>query len=145
MKASEFFTPEQEKLITEAIKNAELHTSGEIRVHIAKKCPGDILDLAADIFAELGMHKTALRNGVLFFIVPSQKKFAILGDVGINAKVATNFWDEIKEKMQLHFKNNQFDLGLTEAIKMAGDSLQTHFPYQSNDQNELSNDISYGS
>jgi uncharacterized membrane protein len=90
------------------------------------------------------MHKTELRNGVLFYLAVTDKKFAILGDKGINEKVPENFWDNIKELMLDHFKKQQFTEGLCKGIEMAGEKLKTHFPLQSNDKNELTNEISIG-
>ncbi len=144
MKPSEILRKEEKRQIINAIKEAELNTSGEIRVHIEKKCREDVLDRAAAVFEKLKMHKTEKRNGVLFYLAIDDHKFAILGDAGINAAVPDNFWDSIKEKLALHFKNNEFTKGLSEGIVMAGEQLKKHFPYQKDDINELSNDISFG-
>ncbi len=144
MKASEFFSTEQKKQITDAIKEAELNTSGEIRVHIEMDCKEDVLDRAAFMFEKLAMHKTELRNGVLFYLSIKDRKFAILGDAGINAVTPDNFWDEIKETVISHFKNEDYAAGLSQGIKMAGNALKEHFPYQKDDINELSDDISFG-
>lgn len=74
------------------------------------------------------------------------KKFAILGDAGINNVVAPDFWVSIKETMSGFFKEQHFADGLTEGIKMAGMQLKTHFPYQRNeDVNELPDEISWRS
>ena len=89
MSAKKFFTPDQQKSIQKSIANAELNTSGEIRVHIDDKCKEAVLDKAADTFHMLKMDKTDLRNGVLFYLAVSDHKFAILGDKGINEKVDT--------------------------------------------------------
>jgi uncharacterized membrane protein len=144
MKASQFFNESQKKLITDAVKEAELNTSGEIRVHIESDCKEDVLDRAAFIFEKLEIHKTEQRNGVLFYLSISDRKFAILGDAGINATSPENFWEEIKEIVINHFKNDDFEIGLSTGIKMAGEALKSHFPYQKNDVNELSDDISFG-
>ncbi|MDK2841619.1 MAG: hypothetical protein PWQ17_1124 [Anaerophaga sp.] len=138
------FTEEQKAEIVNAIKEAELNTSGEIRVHIEKNCAEDVLDRAAFIFEKLKMHKTKLRNGVLFYLAVQDRKFAILGDAGINAKVPEGFWDNIKETMLNHFKNGEFTRGLSEGIKMTGEQLKKHFPWKSDDVNELSDEISFG-
>jgi hypothetical protein len=90
------------------------------------------------------MHKTELRNGVLFYLAVTDKKFAILGDKAINEKVPENFWDNIKELMLDYFKKQQFTEGLCKGIEMAGEKLKTHFPLQSNDTNEITNEISIG-
>ncbi len=144
MKPSLFFTEEQKRLITDAVKEAELNTSGEIRVHIESNCKEDALDRAAYIFEKLAIHKTELRNGVLFYLSINDKKFAILGDAGINAVTPENFWEEIKETIINYFKKNEFDVGLSEGIKMAGQALKKYFPYQKDDVNELSDEISFG-
>jgi len=144
MKAADFFTTAQKKQITDAIKEAELNTSGEIRVHVEMDCKEDVLDRAAFWFEKLKMHKTELRNGVLFYLSINDRKFAILGDAGINAVTPDNFWDEIKETVIGYFQKEEYANGLSKGIKMAGQALQEHFPYQKDDVNELSDDISFG-
>lgn len=144
MKPSEFFTKEQKDDITRAVQNAEHNTSGEIRVHMEGKCKGDVLDRAVYIFEKLEMHKTELRNGVLFYLAVEDRKFAILGDAGINAVTPEDFWDSIKAKMLEHFKKDEFAAGLVTGITLAGEKLKEHFPYQQDDVNELSDEISFG-
>ena len=143
-KAENFFSDEEKQLVTNAIRSAELNTSGEIRVHLENTCKEDVLDRAAFLFAKLKMHKTEKRNGVLFYIAIRDQKFAILGDAGINAQTAEDFWDEIKEVMAGSFKEGKFAEGLATGIEMAGKALKAHFPYQEDDINELSDDISFG-
>ena len=84
--ARNFFTEEEKENIKLSIKNAELDTSGEIRVHVENKCKGEVLDRAAYVFDKLKMNKTELRNGVLFYLAIKNRKFAIIGDSGINEK-----------------------------------------------------------
>ena len=143
MKASQFLNQEQKKLITDAVKEAELNTSGEIRLHIESSCKEDVLDRAAYMFEKLAIHKTELRNGVLFYLSINDNKFAILGDAGINAVTPDNFWEEIKETVLNHFKKSEFDIGLSTGIKMAGQALKKNFPHQKDDVNELSDEISF--
>lgn len=146
MKPVDFFTSAQKKAIEDAIRQAEMNTSGEIRVHIEKQCRGNVLDRAADIFAMLKMHKTEQRNGVLFYLSIEDHKFAILGDAGLNARVPENYWSTIKSMMLDEFKNGNVAVGLIRGIRMAGDMLKTLFPYKRNeDVNELSDEISFGS
>jgi len=143
MKASSFFTKEQQAKILAAVREAEKATSGEIRVHIETSFTGDVLDRAAWVFKKLGMHKTAERNGVLFYLAVSDRKFAIIGDAGINAKVPADFWDEISVLLQKNFRESKFTEGLSEGIVLSGKQLKTHFPYSKNDVNELSDEISF--
>ena len=144
MTAANFFTRDQKKEITNAIARAELNTSGEIRLHVDNRCKIDALDCAAGWFEKLKMHPTEKRNGVLFYLAIKDKKFAIIGDAGINAVTPENFWDDIKEVMLSHFREDKFAEGLIKGIEMAGDQLKKHFPYQSDDKNELPDDISFG-
>jgi uncharacterized membrane protein len=143
MSVRNYFSEKDKLQIKNAIRAAELNTSGEIRVHIEKHCREDVLDRAAYIFKKLEMHKTELRNGVLFYLAVNDRKFAILGDAGINQKVSDNFWEEIKELMAEKFKEGLFAEGLSQGIRMAGEQLESHFPYQKDDVNELSDEISY--
>lgn len=142
--AEELFSKEDRKKITAAIAEAEMNTSGEIRVHIDKKCNEDVLDRAAWIFEKLEMHKTELRNGVLIYLAVEDRKLAILGDGGINEKVSDGFWDDVRDLMISNFKEGNFTNGLSEGILKAGQQLKSHFPYQTDDVNELSDDISFG-
>lgn len=142
--AKNFFTAEQQEDILQAIRDAELDTSGEIRVHIENKCIGDILDCAAFIFRKLKMDKTAQRNGVLIYLSVQNRTFAVIGDSGINAVVPENFWESTKLLMINHFRDGRFSEGLIEGIAQAGLQLKKHFPHQTNDVNELSDDLSFG-
>ena len=144
MKPSDFFSKDDKILITNSIANAEINTSGEIRVHIENKCKTDVLDRAAYLFEKLAMHKTEKRNGVLFYLAVNDKKFAILGDAGINKVTPDDFWEDIKKTMLGYFKEEEFAKGLEKGIEMAGQQLKDHFPYQSDDINELPDEISFG-
>ena len=145
MTAEELFTNEEILEIMQAVKDAENRTSGEIKVHIENSSEGkDIMDRAADVFAMLELHKTKLRNGVLFYLAINDKKFAILGDVGVHNAVGDRFWDSIKNQMQTYFRKGNFTLGMIEGIRLAGEKLREKFPHADDDINELSDDISFG-
>lgn len=127
-----------------AIRAAELKTSGEIRVFIDRRCKIDVMDRAAWVFKQLNMHKTKERNGVLFYIAFQDRKFAILGDKGIHEKVPENFWDNIRDEMRELLKNNRSGEALVSGIYKAGEQLSQHFPYRSDDKNELPDEIAFG-
>jgi len=141
--ANNFFTKEQQEYLHQAIMNAELDTSGEIRVHIENTCKGDAMERALAVFKKLGMDKTESRNGVLIYLAIENRKFAIIGDEGIHAVVTEVFWESIKNKMMNHFRENHFTEGLVEAITETGKQLKAYFRHQSDDKNELSDDISF--
>ncbi len=142
--AKNFFSPEEKEKITDAIRSAEHRTSGEIRVHLENFCPGkDPMSRALKVFAKLGMHRTELRNGVLFYLAVKDRKFAIVADEGINRTVEDGFWDQIKALMEEKFKNGDFLGGLVTGIEMAGEKLKKAFPVSKDDINELSDEISF--
>lgn len=143
-KVEEFLTATQEHAIVLAIKNAEKNTSGEIRIHIEKTTEEPPMERALEVFYSLKMDATDLKNGVLIYIAVQSKKFAILGDEGINKLVPENFWDTEKDIILAHFKNKEYTLGLEKAIFEVGNKLKQFFPYQSDDTNELSDEISKG-
>lgn len=143
--AEKLFSKDDRKRIIDAIVMAEKETSGEIQVHLENHCKGDVLDRAAQVFETLKMHKTAQRNGVLFYLAVEDHRFAILGDAGINQLVPEHFWNDIKDEMVKHFKVQQFTEGLSIGIGMAAEQLKTHFPYDKHgDKNELPDEISFG-
>ncbi len=139
----EFFTKPDEARIIAAIGEAERNTSGEIRVHLEKTLEADAVEEATRTFEQLGMHQTAARNGVLIFIAPEHRKFAIIGDEGINQIVGEDFWKEERDLMQEHFRQGAFADGICLAIAQVGEKLKAHFPFQTDDTNELSDEISY--
>lgn len=143
-KVEDFLTAEQEQNIVKAIKIAEKNTSGEVRVHIEKNTEKPPMERALEVFYFLKMDATELKNGVLIYVAVESKKFAILGDEGINKLVPVGFWDSEKDLILTHFKNKEYALGLERAILEVGKKLKEFFPYQSDDTNELSDEISKG-
>ena len=138
------FTPDEQQRIVNAIQQAEKATSGEIRVHVEPHCTNaDPVQRAIEVFARLGMHQTKEQNGVLFYLAHIDRKFAILGDSGINAKVPTDFWETTKDLLRNHFAAGQYVEGLSRGIERAGQQLKQYFPYASDDTNELTDDISF--
>ena len=139
-------TPEQEATLVAAIRQAEVTTSGEIRVHLEDTCPTpEPLDRAAQVFAELNMHRTAQRNGVLFYLAWQSRQFAVIGDSGINSAVSDDFWETTKETVLDQFRNGKYVVGLEQGIRMVGEQLKRYFPYNAvTDKNELDDAISFG-
>lgn len=141
--SNQYLSASEQLAVKAAIARAEKNTSGEIRVHIEAKCKEDVLDRAAFIFEQLAMHKTEQRNGVLIYIATVDHKLAILGDAGINVKVEKDFWKSCTNHLIDQIKKDKMVTGLCETIIMAGEQLKTYFPYQTDDKNELSDEISF--
>lgn len=135
--------PVDQARIVEAIKQAELRTSGEVKVHIEARCPGgDAYQRGTAVFEKLGMTATELRNGVLFYVAIDDHKFALLGDRGIHEAVGAQFWADCAAILRDEFRRGAFAEGLVRAIALVGERLEKHFPRASDDKNELSDDIS---
>ncbi len=135
---------EEDLRVVEAIRQAERNTSGEIKVHIENRCKGDVEQRSLYIFDKLKLNETQLRNGVLIYLAIKDHKFAILGDKGINDVVKEGFWNDVKDLMLSHFKEGRFAEGLEQGIQRCGEKLKAYFPYQLDDINEVSDEISYG-
>ena len=134
---------EEDRRVVEAIKQAEMDTSGEIKVHIENHCRGKVEDRSLFIFNHLKMNETKQRNGVLIYLAVRDHMFAILGDEGINKVVEDGFWNDIRDLMAAAFKEGRFAEGLEQGIQLCGEKLKTYFPYQTNDVNEIPDEISY--
>ena len=137
-----FLNAEEEQEIVNAILEAERNTSGEIRVHIESRSSADHFKRAQEVFHQLKMDNTKESNGVLIYVAVEDHKFVILGDKGIDKVVPDNFWESTRDIMQDHFQHQRFKQGIVEGILEAGKELKAHFPWQSDDQNELSDEIS---
>ena len=144
-----FFSKDEQQHIVEAIGAAELQTSGEIRFHVERDVPnkdpiaGDAYLQGREVFAKLGMHATEAHNGVLVYMAVRSRKFAVVGDEELHRRVGDDFWKDIVETMRQHFAQDLFGEGIAAGVLQIGESLREHFPYQSDDVNELSDEISF--
>lgn len=146
LKKKSFFTEAENSQIVDAIRQAELNTSGEIRVYIETKNPlVNPLERAAGVFTNLKMEKTHHRNGVLLYLATKHKEVALYGDEGIYKSLGENYWNlEVNRMLQL-FKENKLADGITLCIKHVGNALSEKFPFiPSEDKNELPDEIVFG-
>lgn len=139
-----FLSKEGQALVVSAIKEAELNTSGEIRVHLEANCKGDVLKRAFGVFNNLKIYNTQAHNGVLIYVAFKSHDIAIIGDEGINSVVPEDFWDDIYHLLQDKFRTGEVTEGFREAILKIGEKLKDFFPYQNDDINEQSDEISIG-
>jgi len=139
-----FLSTKEEAEIILAIREAERDTSGEIRVHIENGLGMDAMERAKVLFHELKMDNTRNSNGVLIYIAVHDHQFAICGDKGICEAVPENFWDTTRDQIQGHFAKKAFKEGIIAGVLSAGKELNAHFPWNSEDSNELTNEISKG-
>lgn len=145
-KKKPFFSDEENKIIVEAIRNAELCTSGEVRVFVESKCKFiDPIDKALEIFADLKMQNTEQRNAVLVYVAIKDRQLAIYGDAGIHEKTGDEYWKAAVDKMIGDFNKENYADGIANCVNMIGKALQQHFPYDKEvDKNELPDEIIFG-
>jgi len=116
------------KDVLAAIRAAEAATSGEIRVLIARHKAADPVAAAQGYFHRLGMAKSPHRNGVLIFLAPRSRRFAVIGDKGVHEKCGDAFWAELAAAMSERFRRGDFTDGLVHGITRAGELLAKTFP-----------------
>ncbi|QJP34805.1 TPM domain-containing protein [Nonlabens sp. Ci31] len=141
VKVEDFLTASQEHAIIEAIRQAELLTSGEIRVHLESQCKEPV-KRAQELFHLLKMDNTKEENGILFYVSVDDKKFALIGDRGIHARVGDDFWSAVRDEVLSRFRESEFQNGLIAGIELVGEKLAAYFPWDTDDTNELSDEIS---
>ncbi len=130
--------------VKRAIAESERGTTGEIRVSVSTFFWGDVRRTAEKAFDRLGMTRTLHRNGVLIFVVPSRRKFVVLGDSGIHEKVGQEFWDGVAAAMSERFRKGDFTGGLVHGVQEAGRQLARHFPAEGRHPDELPDEVDFG-
>ena len=139
----EFFFEEQFSIrVEKAIEEAELLTSAEFKLHIEEMCKEDLLDRAAFVFSELELHKTEKRNAVLLYVSINDRRVSILADAGAKAHLSEQFLSETLSTLINDFRMNQYAQGIGNCFLSIASALKSHFPYQENDINEISNTVS---
>ena len=143
MTANEFLNQLRHDEIVGAIRAAELGTSGEIRVFVSRKEIEDALIAAQCEFERLGMRKTQHRNGVLIFVAPRTRKFAVIGDAGVHGHCGNDFWRQVADEMSARFREGGFTDGIVHGVRKAGELLARHFPRERDDRNELPDEVAH--
>ena len=146
-KPAVFFSEAERQLVVDAIQAAEKQTSGEVRVFVESHCRFvDPVERAAEIFIQLKMDKTDLRNACLVYVAIKDRQLAVFGDEGIHKQVGTSFWTTEVVKMLSQFNRQDYANGIATVVKNIGGALRYHFPYNAaTDKNELPDDIVFGS
>ena len=143
MDLDSFLNEKEVKDLAAIISEAELLTSGEIRLHLEEKCNIDTQARALEVFYSLNMGNTKLKNAVLIYISYGDQKFAICGDEGIHKNVSNRFWKSLRNSLRRSFEKKDFFKGISITIMECGRQLRTYFPYQHDDINELDNHVTF--
>lgn len=145
----QWLTEEDFEAISRAITEAEAGTSAEIRVHLERHLKHrrwgrrvEALDRARRLFTQLGMQRTAGRNGVLIYLALADRKLAIVGDESIHARVGEQYWQQIRDGMVEHLRHGRAVGAIVTAVADVGRILARHFPRQPDDVDELPPEVS---
>jgi uncharacterized membrane protein len=89
------------------------------------------------------MKATRRRNGVLVFLSLPSRRFAIMGDEGIDRVTPADYWDVLRDRLAERFADGEYCEGLLEILERVEAVLAEHFPYEQGDVDELPDDISF--
>ncbi len=110
-----FFSPEENDMIVQAIRDTERQTSGEVRVFVESRCRFiDPLDRAGEIFMKLEMDETEHRNGTLVYVAIKDRQLAIFADTGIYQAVGQKYWDDSVGQIISIFNKENYAPGIKE-------------------------------
>jgi uncharacterized membrane protein len=118
----------QHDSIVAAIRDTEHQTTGKIHVSISPKHVDDAVTAAQAEFLRLGLNQSPERNGVLIFVAPRARKFAVIGDESVHAKCGDDFWRQLADAMSGYFRKTEFTAGIVHGVQKAGELLAEHFP-----------------
>jgi uncharacterized membrane protein len=140
----QLLSAEDLEAIRAAIAVAERQTAAEIRVHVERRAVGDVLAHARAVFHALAMHRTGHRAGVLLYLAVDDRRFAIVGDQGVHARVGSRLWDSVRDRLQRELRAGRMREGMLEAIGELGRVLAEHYPRRASDPPESSDLVSSG-
>ena len=83
------------------------------------------------------LHETEAATGVLLFVSLLEHRVIVLGDHGIAAVVPGKAWEETDAAILAGIRAGSLRDGLVEGIRLAGEVLAGHFPYEDGNRNEL--------
>jgi uncharacterized membrane protein len=114
--------------VVAALRAAEAGTTGEIRVVVARHKAADPVAAAQAYFKKFGMAKARDRNGILIFVAPRSRNFAVIGDTGVHEKCGDAAWASIAAAMTERFRGGEFTDAIVHGVERAGDLLARNFP-----------------
>lgn len=136
-----FITDEEELLLIAAIREQEARTSAEIRVCVTDRVVFRPKRYAWRVFERNGMRNTRNRNAALIVMMPRIKQIVVLGDSGLDAVVPSDYWKEAVTAMVKGMHDRGPLASLLEGLQRLGDVLCQHWPRESDDANELPDEI----
>ena len=134
-----------ERRLVAAIGAAERGHRGEIGVHLESRYPGDgPLGRTAELFAALGLDRTADGTGVLLYVAVDDRKAAVFAGPGVHGAAAPEFWKAATDAVAGGFAAGDPVGGLGEALARIGELLRQAAPGEDVHGDELPNRVTYG-
>jgi uncharacterized membrane protein len=121
--------------IEAAVAEAERRTSAQIRFAIETAL--DLPELwagkqprerALEVFAELRVWDTELRNGVLIYVLVADHDVEIVADRAAAARISPDEWEAACRQIEEHFRSGRFEAGAVAGVASVGALLARHFP-----------------
>jgi uncharacterized membrane protein len=129
--------------VEQAIRAAELRTSGEIRVAVARSWFwGDARAAAERQFRRLGVSQTRARNGVLIFVAPRPAQAGGAGRRRHPGEGRARAMGGGDRQDGRRFRRGEPTAGLVAGVELLGNALVEAFPRGADDVNELTNSVS---
>jgi uncharacterized membrane protein len=132
------------RAIEQAIKASETAHLGEIRFVVEGALDSALLfraqsarERAIDVFAQLRIWDTEHNNGVLIYLLLADRDVEIVADRGIHAKAGSREWESICRKMEMAFKQRNYEGGVVSGIQAVTQHLMKHYPAVGGGRNEL--------
>ena len=133
------------KAIEAAISNSEHSHDGELRfaveagLHPLPLWRGQTSrERALEVFSALGVWDTVHNSGVLIYVQLVDRRIEIVADRGISARVPQSAWDAICRRVEVAYRERQFEAGTLAGIAEISGLLAAHFPPVAGNPNELS-------
>lgn len=125
--------------LAQQVAASESRHSGEIRIVVERGLPlawllgrsGTWRQLirarAVQVFAETRVWDTAQNNGVLIYLLLSERAIEIVADRGLNDRVHPEQWQAMVAGMRADFSAGRFEAGLSRALTEVSTLLEKNF------------------
>jgi uncharacterized membrane protein len=140
------FSDEVDAAIESAIKTAESRCSAQIRFVIETSLEIPELwagvtprERALQLFAQLHVWDTELRNGVLIYVLAADRDVEIVADRGAEARISPTEWEGACRLIESHFHEGRFQEGSIAGVDAVGGLLEREFPSRPGNRDELPN------
>jgi len=132
----------QERL-RQRVSASEARHSGQIRIYVESGLPLSYLwrhfrhrvalaelvrERATTMFGHLRVWDTERNNGVLIYLLLSERQIELVADRGLDRQVGADQWHAMVQRMGQSFAQDRFEDGLTQALEEVSAPLIAHFP-----------------